>query len=224
MFIIESLISVIAPHYCLVCGTAGSLVCVDCCQKAFGLVPARCYRCRSLSEGSKTCSKCRKVSPLGRVWVGAEYSGTAQELVGRLKFGRAGAAAAGVMAARLASVMPIIAPGTIIVAVPTASSRVRRRGYDQAELIARALAQATGAKYEKLLIRHGQSRQVGTRRAARLKQLETAFQVCQPNHAAAAKIVLVDDVLTTGASLQAVAQSLKSAGAKTIDAAVFAQA
>ncbi|MGH7195925.1 MAG: ComF family protein [Candidatus Saccharimonadales bacterium] len=220
---IERLISVIAPHYCVVCGAAGNLLCINCRAGAFPPLPERCYRCRVLSEGCKTCNKCRKVSPLGRVWVGAEYDGAAQALIGRLKFGRAGAAA-DVTAARLAKVMPELVPETIIVAVPTASSRVRQRGYDQAELIARTLAQGTGAKYGKLLIRRGQSRQVGSKGAIRIKQLEHAFVPCRPKIIAGSHIILVDDVLTTGATIEAASRTLKSAGAKTVDAAVFAQA
>jgi ComF family protein len=113
---------------------------------------------------------------------------------------------------------------TLFVPVPTATNRVRQRGYDQAELLCRALAAHTGLPYRLALARHGQSRQVGTSRSERLKHLENALRVTASPLVHGKHIVLIDDVLTTGATLEAAARVVKRAGAKRVDAIVFAQA
>jgi predicted amidophosphoribosyltransferase len=74
-----------------------------------------------------------------------------------------------------------------------------------------------------LLARRGQSRQVGARRMQRTTQLVDAFHPIRPSLIQGAHILLVDDIVTTGASLEAAARVLKQAGAKRIDAVVFAQ-
>jgi ComF family protein len=113
-------------------------------------------------------------------------------------------------------------PATVVTHVPTATSRVRRRGYDQAELLARQLAQDLKLPYASLLIRDGQSRQVGATRQARLAQLTHAFRI--PKHFPQnVSILLVDDVVTTGATIETAARILRAAGAKSVSAAVFAQ-
>ena len=73
------------------------------------------------------------------------------------------------------------------------------------------------------VIRVGQTHQFGATRHQRLEQLERAFLVTNPTDVKNKHILLVDDVLTTGATLETLARVLKSAGAKQVDAVVFAQ-
>jgi predicted amidophosphoribosyltransferase len=94
------------------------------------------------------------------------------------------------------------------------------RGYDQAQVIARELAKRRQLAYRQLLSRSGTFRQVGASRESRFSQLKGAFTAKghTPSH-----VLLVDDVLTTGASVESAAKELKRNGAKTVDVAVFAQ-
>jgi ComF family protein len=112
----------------------------------------------------------------------------------------------------------------MLVHVPTAAVRVRQRGYDQAELLTRELSRLTGLPQRYLLARSGSSRQVGASRAERVLHLSDAFRVRRPELVAGKRILLVDDVLTTGATIEAAARTLKKAGAARVDAIVFAQA
>jgi len=211
---------VVAPYDCLSCGAEGGLLCAGCTQ-ALLPVAERCYRCHKLSQDALTCAACRKLSKLYRVSVSSVYEGVAKDVVWKLKFAGAQAATQQ-MTARM---LPLLqaAPEAVIVPVPTASSRVRRRGYDQAELLARELARKARLPYITGLARTGQAHQVGASRQQRLKQLTDVFHVTKRRFVQDAHVILVDDVVTTGATLEAAAAALKAAGARRVDAIVFAQ-
>lgn len=98
------------------------------------------------------------------------------------------------------------------------------RGYDQARLIARACARQADLPHASLLLRLGQQRQVGLKRQQRLSQLEQAFEIRNTERVRGAHIMLVDDVVTTGATLEAATKVLKAAGANRVEAIAFAQA
>jgi ComF family protein len=220
MNLFDNLISKIAPYDCLACGTEGQLLCAACAGK-LAAIPERCYRCREFSRDWLTCSACRPASRLKSVRPGTAYAGTAKHLIWKLKLSGARAAAR-IMARRLA---PLVKSSnvTIIIPVPTATSRARRRGYDQAKLLARELAAQTRLPYRDYLARRGQTHQHGLARRQRLAQLSAAFRVTRPQAVMGSHVILVDDVVTTGATLEAAAAALQTAGAVRIDAIVFAQ-
>lgn len=221
MFIAERLISIVAPHYCLVCDDEGALLCSWCAVEACASVPPRCYKCHRSSKDSAVCSACKRKTTLAHVWVRAEYGGTARNLLQKFKFER-GQAAAKTIAELMHEALPYFVPDTLIVPVPTATSRVRGRGYDHAKLLAKELAKITQLCHEPLILRLGQTRQVGAKRQTRMDQLEGAFGL-KKQDIKGKRILLVDDVVTTGATLEEAAKVLKQSGAKTIDAVVFAQ-
>ena len=220
MSIIDQLLSVFAPYECLGCSAEGSLLCTACTQQ-LPTLPQRCYRCLRLSAGSLTCPGCAPASNLQRVMAGAAYSGAAKELVASLKFAGAQAAARR-MAPRLSQLLE--ANEGLLVPVPTATNRVRGRGYDQAKLLARELSRRSRLPYLDCLARSGHTHQVGASRRQRLSQLDGAFRVSDPKRVRGARILLVDDVITTGATLEAAARALQLHGAGRIAAIVFAQA
>jgi ComF family protein len=127
------------------------------------------------------------------------------------------------MAQYMSETLPSFDKSVFIVHVPTATARIRQRGYDQAELIAKNLARTRKLKYSPVLARLGQTRQVGAKRSSRLKQMQNAFYARKPQLIKGSHIILVDDVTTTGATLEAAARVLKLAGAKTVAAITFAQ-
>jgi ComF family protein len=210
----EQIISLIAPYQCLECQKDGSLLCPACWDIL--PVPARnCYKCGRIS--CKTCH-----APLRSVFAATAYDGLAKELIHRLKFERA-RSGADVMASILARRMPPIGDA-VVSFVPTANSRVRMRGYDQAALVAKRLASLRSAAYAPLLHRVGQQRQVGKTKTVRREQLKGSFLIKAPSKVKNQHILLVDDVLTTGATLEIAATALYKAGARRVDAAVFAVA
>lgn len=218
---LDSLISIFAPHECLGCMRQGSLLCSDCAGE-LPVAAERCYRCRALSVGGRTCATCRRSSGLYSVRAATNYEGLAKQLIGRMKF--SGAIAARRPLARL--IVPLLPSGEdiLLMHVPTASSRIRQRGYDHAGLLARELARQSSLPCAAYLRRTGQQRQTGASRKQRLEQLQHVFWVTRPEMIRGRRVVLVDDVLTTGASLEAAARALKTAGAKRVSAVVCARA
>ena len=222
MPLLESILSVIAPHDCLGCGQEGAILCDNCAQLMLPSIPERCYICHGISANFRTCSSCRRKSSLYAVFVRTRYEGVAKDLVGMLKFNRVYAGGK-----TIAGNMHELIPGAIdcvLVPVPTATVRRRQRGYDQSELITTAIARQAYLPVLTPLSRRGQTRQVGTKRAERLAQLQDAFFVPHPHRVAGMHVLLVDDVLTTGATLESAARVLRGAGARRVSAIVFAQA
>ena len=221
--LLDKLTSYIAPFECLACGVEGALLCKDCIQLVPQLQP-RCYKCHQISDGATTCKSCRKSSLLDAVWVATPYEGFAEALIQQLKFQRAISAAEIIAYSMLENFGDQLPDNVIIVPIPTASSRIRQRGYDQSVMIAKQLAKKTQLPYANILTRYGQARQTGKSRHARLRQLTNAFQVKHHVLPKDTRIILIDDVLTTGATLEAAAKCLHDSGLLRIQGAVFASA
>ena len=218
----DKLVSLLAPHTCVVCSAEGDLLCPWCKPDAVPSLPDRCYRCNAVSRDSATCQKCRKVSPLTHVWVRSEYKGVSKKLIYRLKFARA-IASAKLIAELIDEAIPDMPKGTVVSYIPTATSRVRLRGYDQSYLLARAIARQRGMQLIPLFIRIGQSRQVGSDRKHRMTQAANNYQVRTKKLTGVTQVLLMDDILTTGATLESAARLLKQSGVQQVSAAVFAK-
>jgi ComF family protein len=206
MSFIDTMLAKIAPHDCLGCGAEGRLLCRK-CQASLPPAPRL-----SSVEGAD----------LDAVSAAVIYQGIAKNLVWKLK--SSGAQAAAVVMAEI--MLPLIKnhKRVTLVSVPTATSRVRQRGYDQSRLLGRALARQAGLPWMNCLARIGQTHQVGANREQRRQQLHDAFRVAQKRLVTGKHLILVDDVVTTGSTLEAAAKILKEAGAIRVDALTFAYA
>jgi predicted amidophosphoribosyltransferase len=140
--------------------------------------------------------------------------------VGALKF-RGALAVADPMAALMVAAAPVERLRGALVPVPLHPARRRRRGFNQAERLARALSRRTGLPVADCLVRGGQNlRQVGRDRPARLAGPAGTVSA---RGRVPARAVLVDDVATTGATLAACAAALRAAGSEEVTALVFAR-
>ncbi len=185
------------------------------------LSPARCLACGA--PGSDLCAACRRALPFliaqGRVFAPVAYDGPARRLVAALKF-RNHRRAADVMAAQIAANAPpgLLADG-VLVPAPAHPARVRRRGHDQALTLARALSRRTGLPVRRALRRVGPlTTQTGASRAQRQHQVQVVARGPVP-----ARCVLVDDVTTTGATLEACSRVLHQSGALQVRALAYAR-
>ncbi len=159
-----------------------------------------CHRCR-FSLASAAALR----SPDG-IEAAFPFDGVARQLIVALKF-RHHRSAAGVLAAHMVSRLGLDNIDVVTWA-PTSARRVRRRGYDQAEAIAQAVARQLGVPCRRLLYRAHGAPQTGKSRADRL--VGPAFRARRPRRGLA--VLLVDDVVTTGTTLRTAAQALYAAG------------
>jgi predicted amidophosphoribosyltransferase len=193
------------------------------------LVPPLCAACgRSCRREAALCTRCARrlaaadpltgagAPGLDRAWSSAPHEGVARDLVAALKFRRL-LPVADLMADRIEWLAPAALLTGTIVPVPTAPLRSAVRGFDPAAEIAAALAQRVGLPLQACLARRGGGRQVGRRRAQRIGHPP----MIQARGEVPRSALLVDDVLTTGATLSACARALREAGAIRIVAITF---
>jgi predicted amidophosphoribosyltransferase len=129
---------------------------------------------------------------------------------------------AGVMADVMARVLPLGWDIDAVTFVPATLPAVRRRGVDHAELLARELACRIGLPCEPQLDRPKTRDQRALGATQRIANLADSFKPIQP-FPVGSRLLLVDDVFTTGATLCAASQALREAGTTTIHAATFAR-
>jgi predicted amidophosphoribosyltransferase len=220
--VFHELLAVIAPPVCAACGAdlpgAEGLVCGGCLRALPWLDARACRRCALPSHRGRACPAWG--AAYETAWAPLAYEGVARDLVGALKF-RAALPLADLMAAQIAANAPPLPPGAAIVAVPPSRARLRARGFDPAALLARALARRAGLPLEDCLRRRDRAgRQVGAGRSERRTAGRLTIEATRP---APAQVLLVDDVHTTGATLEACARTLRAAGAGAVHALTYAR-
>jgi predicted amidophosphoribosyltransferase len=208
------------------------------------LAPPACVACRRppARPGDPLCPACRAAMPglcalpapcgtrcpmaggaIARAWTPVAFEGPARAVVHALKF-RGALGLADLMAAQMVATAPagLLAPGVALVPVPTPPARRRRRGDDHRARLAAAIGDRTGLEVVRCRPRTGPAtRQAGARRAARLADGRVRLAVCKP---VPRRVVLVDDVHTTGATIDACARKLRANGAFSVVALAYARA
>lgn len=169
------------------------------------------------------CPGCQEQKPpWGKIYFHGIYSGLLRELILRLKFAGQLHLAGSFGAMLAARLQGCAADYDILVPVPLHVSRLSQRGFNQAGEIARALGKAARLPLAHALERNAATRhQVGLSRRERVRNLRGAF--CPVLEVGGKKILLLDDVMTTGATLGAAARSLTQAGAAGVDVVVLAR-
>lgn len=230
------LLEVFFPRSCVSCGggvddSIYEHLCLDCSRELFLAIPPNCRICgypfHGMLAGPKTCPHCAELDPLfdeGKTLFLAKGPGRA--LVHELKY------QSGFYILR--DIERIIQEardyqnylsGAVLVPVPLHSVKLRERGYNQSDRIAEALARAAGgrSRVEKLLLRRKYTQtQTRLNREDRNRNVKNAFALAPdavviPDQ----QYILVDDVFTTGSTLNACAAVLRKAGAEQIKVATL---
>ena len=214
------------PPHCAGCGKAGFRFCPECQENATQVRPPLCPTCGEMQRTESICSRCAKGNihyQAARAW-GLHY-GPLQKVVHNLKYKR-DIALGERMARPMTDMLRQTAwPIDLIIPVPLGRKRLQERGYNQAALLARPIALALALPYRpNALQRTRETRtQVGLNRMERWENVSGAFHA-DPKLARGKVILLVDDVTTSGATLNAAAQALALAGAEKVFALTLARA
>ncbi len=218
------------PTICRVCGLSGrsGLECCAACEAELPRLAARCKRCglETASEVER-CGRCLSRLPaFDAAWPGFAYTGPIEGLIQRFKFQRdlaAGRLLASLLARRLAEQG---APRPdLLVPVPLHPWRRLSRGFNQAEWLCRDLStQLDDLPWQSVLRRRRATASQSSLPAARRRgNVRAAFELARLPPGTA-YVALVDDVMTTGATLNECARILKRAGVRRVDAWVVARA
>ena len=191
----------LAPPLCLSCGADA------------GRAAPLCRACRARMDATRPSSE-------GMCWAAFAYDGPAGALVRALKFGGR-TRVADLMAAQIAARIPPEPLVGTVVPVPVHPAHRRRRGVDHAAALAKALARRMDIGYADCLVRRGDPRpQVGRGRRERVRGPAGAIELRrQPP----ARVLLVDDVVTTGATLRVCVAALQAGGAEQIVPIAYAR-
>lgn len=224
---LESLLGFFYPEVCQVCHEqratkAQGYVCPECAKRARWIMPPQCAVCGLPAPGGVpdgyTCAWCSEERPAFlRARAAVFFADMVQEIVHRYKYRREVwfGAFLGDLLSRAAK--PSVSGGgwDFIVPVPLHRNRLRERQFNQAEVLAGYLARATGVPLNARLLKRVEDTRSQTKlsRQEREANVRKAFALCAHTKLGGERIVVVDDVFTTGATTNACAQALQQGGA-----------
>ena len=205
----DSALRLLFPSRCVLCGREGDLICEP-CSRSF-----------PLRLDPDAIPKLSGIRAARAVW---SYEGNVREIVRRYKYSGLRSLAPA-LASEMAHVLREWGPAIdLIVHVPVHPARLRERGYDQSELLARELARTMDTAPVPALVRLRetavQARAMSA--AERADNVRGAFHAPDSEKVRRANVLLIDDVLTTGATLKEASRALRRAGARNVDALTLA--
>jgi competence protein ComFC len=222
------LLDSVFPPECLHCATEGDWLCKDCLNQTILIKSPTCPFCDRLSPLGKTCPRCKNNHALfgcRSIW---HYTHTVPSLIRGLKY-------KGIKSSKL-FITPYLADlfnelplpkyrPILITSIPSPQHRIIERGFNQSELLAKDLASYLNLQYCPLLKRNTQAvSQTKLSRKERLANAKNQFSLSvKPDKLPDYTIVIVDDVITTGATLSSTASALKQGGAKQVWALTVAK-
>lgn len=218
----------VLPLRCLLCGGAGAAE-IDLCADCAAELPRNrhcCGRCAlPLASPAALCGECqRRPPPWDAAWAPFRYGWPLDRLESRFKFGAD--LAAGKVLSRLWQREPCPLPlPQWLITVPLHQSRLRQRGYNQALELARPLARQLGVPMHPEVLQRLRRTEAQTELDARARRhnVRKAFAL-RPGVQVPAHVAILDDVMTTGATLAECARVLKRGGVQRVDVWALARA
>jgi competence protein ComFC len=234
--LLEAAVSLLYPPVCAICGgrvRAGEYLCDPCEAKAVRIVAPFCQKCSEPFEGSITssfiCANCAHRTIYFDAAVSAYRGrGIVRRIIHEFKYGRQIHLRHLVVRWLQAALDDERIRGSrfdIIVPVPLHATRQRERGFNQASLLAALLSAQTSIPCQPVLERiRYTTTQTALDRSERMENLHNAFRLRRNADVRGLQVLLIDDVLTTGSTLNECARILKRAGALSVHAATAARA
>jgi ComF family protein len=222
--VFDRALDLVFPPRCVSCDAFGSFICARCRADMVRADGPRCLTCWMPLQ-IPICRRCRS-HPLALTGVRSAfvYEAAARDAVLALKF-RGLSAIAPLMARSMADcLIEWNLPVASIVPVPLAGHRRRLRGYNQSDLLARELSRLTSLRLEPRALVRRRSTTPQARQPSEDARRISVFNVFAPGRRIpAGGVLLIDDVITTGATLDACARVLKNEGVEAVFALTFAR-
>lgn len=219
-------LNALLPASCLLCGAhcGAGMLCLDCHNDLPGLGPGTCPRCTAPGSGGLPCARCQQHPPhFDGTWAAWRYEHPVDRLVQALKF-QAELGLAELFSQALATLLiPVAYQWDALVPLPLHHHRLAERGFNQSQEIARRLGHCVNLPVlpDACLRICATTSQADLPQELRHSNVRNAFHC--PRDLQGMRLLLVDDVLTTGATLSECARTLKLHGALRVDAAVVAR-
>lgn len=207
-----SILDIVFPRICVGCGREGEYICIMCRLKLVRPEPI-CPMCGKLSLDGKTHARCIAREGMEGLWVGLPYKGMVQQCLKKVKY---------------KSAWEIIGflyglcqfddlRDWVITSVPMWGEKERERGFNQADIVARLVAEKNKVPYLVTMERTRETRPMfGLKKKERRENVEGAFEISKQltaNSLQQKRVILVDDVWTTGATMRECTRVLKEVGA-----------
>jgi len=212
-------LNLIFPQFCVGCGREGALFCGSCLKSLPRIEPPICPRCGRPQQEPTLCNSCFQwQADIDGIRSPFRFEGTIREAVHRLKYGNLR-----VIAMPLALLMneylgncPL--DGELLMPVPLHARRLRERGYNQSALLAAELGKLTGLPVDDTSLVRGKYvlPQARTGSVAERRANVAGVFACRGNAVNGKRVIVIDDVSTSGATLNACASALKAAGASAV--------
>ena len=219
------------PIMCVKCGMEGEWLCRSCAVAIPLKTRETCFVCKEPSRAWRTCYSCRSLCTLSGVIGFFEYSEDIIKTI--LKIAKYGFVK-DILPPLLRVIAPYVTPvvevldldprAVLLVPVPLHPRRLRERGFNQSEIIAKAFALASGATFSSTLTRRGmRPPQASLDAFDRARNIRKTFTCSDPASVRGRLVFIIDDVATTGSTLDECGRVLKNAGAAEVWGIVLAR-
>lgn len=218
--LIRRILDFVLPQRCVGCSKEGILFCFECQRKLVKLAKQECPQCRRVNEGGRVC--CGGFFRFSRLIVTFRYqqNDMIQKLVKQFKYKFSIELARILRREMFEQLMIHFNPlEYILVPVPLDKKRLKERGFNQALLLAENMGEVLDCLARKVNEKH----QAGLKRAERLTNVQGLFSLKEGFELEGKRVILIDDIATTGATLNECAKVLIAAGAKEVSALVLAR-
>ncbi|MCS7254348.1 MAG: ComF family protein [Armatimonadota bacterium] len=220
------------PPRCLVCDSlSDEAICVRCFSRLKFIKPPMCALCGKpydeLAQAAPICSDCRRIKRwFDRCRCTVRYEDVAREMIHKLKYSGERRLASEMAKLMVETLNDFSHPVDLVIPVPLHRKRLRERGFNQAWLIADVLSECINARMNSTaLIRARETKpQFDLEPKERLGNVRDAFELVEPSAVTDKVVLVVDDVMTVGATLNECARALKKGKPKAVYAVAFARA
>ncbi len=214
------------PKWCVGCGKEGDFICLSCQRSLSMILPPVCPKCGLPQPGGTVCPGCINwPAEIDGIRSPFRFDGVMREAIHNLKYRNLRALAAPLAGLLYDYLTTNPLPAGVLVPVPLHQKRLRERGYNQSSLLAQELSKLTGLPLvDNCLIRqrHAPPQARTSTVDERRSNVADAF-TCRDHRLRDKQVLLIDDVSTSGATLDACAAALKAAGATSIWGLVLAR-